>query len=56
MATVGEPVGATALAWLWLGEPNSPGVGIGCAITLVAVLLALGDGVQRQQFSGDRSL
>jgi drug/metabolite transporter (DMT)-like permease len=41
IATVGEPVGATILAWLWLGEPLGPVVGAGCAITLVAVLLSL---------------
>ena len=41
IATVGEPVGATALAWLWLGESVEPSTAIGCAIVLVAVLLSL---------------
>lgn len=41
IATVGEPVGATLLAWLWLGESVSPIVGAGCAVTLVAVALSL---------------
>ncbi len=41
LSTVGEPVGATLLAWLWLGEPVTPLVGVGCAITLGAVLLTL---------------
>lgn len=41
MATVGEPVVATLLAWLWLGETVPPRVALGCVITLSAVLLAL---------------
>jgi drug/metabolite transporter (DMT)-like permease len=41
MAVVGEPVGATVLAWLWLGETVSPAVILGCGITLAAVLLAV---------------
>ena len=41
IATVGEPVGATILAWLWLAEPLTPLVGIGCAITLASVVLSL---------------
>ncbi|HJL15182.1 MAG TPA: DMT family transporter [Sandaracinaceae bacterium LLY-WYZ-13_1] len=41
IATVGEPVGATLLAWIWLGEPLDTLVGLGCAVTLIAVLLSL---------------
>ena len=41
MATVGEPVGATLLAWIWLGEGLTPWVGIGCLITLSAVSIAI---------------
>ncbi len=41
MATVGEPVGASLLAWVLLGETIPILVGIGCTITLVAVSMAL---------------
>lgn len=41
IATVGEPVGSSVLAWLWLGERVTPAVAIGCAITLTAVLFSL---------------
>ncbi len=41
MATVGEPVGSTLLAWLWLGESVEPHIALGCAVTLAAVALAL---------------
>ncbi len=41
MAVVGEPVGATILAWLWLGETVGLLTILGCGITLSAVLLAL---------------
>jgi drug/metabolite transporter (DMT)-like permease len=41
IATVGEPVGATFLAWIWLGDPVSWGVVIGSGITLAAVVLAI---------------
>lgn len=41
MATVGEPVGSTILAWLWLGEIVPPVTAAGCAVTLTAVLLAV---------------
>lgn len=41
IATVGEPVGATLLAVWWLGEVVTPGVALGCCITLGAVLLSL---------------
>lgn len=39
IATVGEPVGATILAWLWLREGLDSLVALGCAITLAAVLV-----------------
>ncbi|MCC6159517.1 MAG: DMT family transporter [Deltaproteobacteria bacterium] len=39
MAVVGEPAGATLLAWWWLGEGVGAVVGAGCAITLFAVIL-----------------
>lgn len=41
IATVGEPVGSSVLAWLWLGERVTPAVASGCAITLTAVLFSL---------------
>ena len=41
MTIVGEPVGATVLGWLWLGESVSLWVGIGCAVTLGAVMYAI---------------
>lgn len=41
IATVGEPVGATLLAWLWLGETVGALILGGCAITLCAVFIAL---------------
>lgn len=41
LATVGEPVGAAFLAWLWLGERVAPPVFFGAALTLTAVVLAL---------------
>ena len=44
MATVGEPVGSTALAWLLLGEAVSPQIAVGCGITLAGVLLAMRPG------------
>src|SRR5204863_9680348 len=40
IATVGEPVGATILAWIWLHEALTPVVALGCAVTLAAVLLS----------------
>lgn len=43
MATVGEPVGSTLLAWLWLGEDVGAAIALGCAVTLAGVLLALFD-------------
>jgi len=41
IATVGEPVGSTLLAWLWLGESAQPAVLAGCAITITAVGIAV---------------
>ena len=41
MTIVGEPVGATILGWLWLGEVVPLWVGIGCAVTLGAVIFAI---------------
>ncbi len=41
IATVGEPVGATILAWLWLGESVSFVVALGCAITITGVVVAI---------------
>lgn len=41
LATVGEPVGASLLGWLWLGEAVAPATLAGGAITLSAVVLAL---------------
>lgn len=41
IATLGEPVGAAALAFVILGETPRPTTLIGCAITLMAVALAL---------------
>ncbi len=41
MATVGEPVGSTLLAWWLLDEHLDPLIGLGCAVTLAAVVLAV---------------
>ena len=41
IATVGEPVGSTFFAWVWLGERVGPMVAGGCAITLLAVVVSL---------------
>jgi drug/metabolite transporter (DMT)-like permease len=40
MVTVGEPVGATLLAWAFLGEGITLITAIGCAVTATAVALA----------------
>ncbi len=40
-ATLGEPVGASLLGWLVLGESVGPVAAAGCAVTLAAVALAL---------------
>lgn len=49
ISTIGEPVGATLLAWIWLGEGVSGLVAIGCVITLGAVVVALMAGGPRPQ-------
>ncbi len=41
IAILGEPVGATILGWLWLGEKVGPVVIAGCVATLFAVALAI---------------
>ncbi len=41
IATVGEPVGAALLGWLWLGEAVPIPAAIGCSITLCAVVLGI---------------
>ncbi len=41
IATVGEPVGATILAWLWLGETIGWVTATGCVIVLVGVVTAI---------------
>ena len=40
-STLGEPVGATVLAWFWLAETPSTQVMAGCLVTLMGLLLAL---------------
>jgi drug/metabolite transporter (DMT)-like permease len=40
MAVVGEPAGATIIAWLWLGDTVAPVIAVGCGITLAAVVVA----------------
>ncbi len=41
MATVAEPVGASLLAWAWLGEGISGQVALGCLATIAAVGVAV---------------
>lgn len=41
LATLGEPVGSTLLAWAWLGETAPAAVLVGCAVVLLALVLAL---------------
>jgi drug/metabolite transporter (DMT)-like permease len=41
IATVGEPVGATLLGVLWLGEGVPWAVGIGCMVTILAVIVGI---------------
>jgi drug/metabolite transporter (DMT)-like permease len=40
MVVVGEPAGATIIAWIWLGDVVSIWLALGCAITLTAVVIA----------------
>jgi drug/metabolite transporter (DMT)-like permease len=44
LATIGEPVGATLLAWAWLGEAAPAVVLAGCGVVLAALVLALAPG------------
>jgi drug/metabolite transporter (DMT)-like permease len=41
LAILGEPVGSTLLAWVWLRESASAAVLTGCAVVLGALVLAL---------------
>ncbi len=41
MAVVGEPVGATFIGWLWLGEQVGWVEALGCGLTLVAVAVVV---------------
>lgn len=41
LATLGEPVGSTLLAWVWLGESAPLLVLAGCAVVLVSLVLTL---------------
>ncbi len=41
IAILGEPVGATILGWIWLGEKVGPMVVVGCVLTLSSVALAI---------------
>ncbi len=47
MAVVGEPVGATLIGWLWLGERVGGVEALGCGLTLVAVAVVVsGPGIR----------
>ncbi len=49
MAVVGEPVGATLIGWVWLGERVGAVEALGCGLTLVAVAVVVtGPGTQEQ--------
>lgn len=41
LLTLLEPAGASALAYLWLGEPTPPAAAAACALTLAGVAVAL---------------
>ena len=41
IATVGEPIGATLIGWLWLGLGVDTTTAVGCLITMAAVGVAL---------------
>jgi drug/metabolite transporter (DMT)-like permease len=41
IATVGEPIGATLIGWLWLGLSVDITTAVGCLVTMTAVGLAL---------------
>ncbi len=47
IATVGEPVGATILAWIWLGESVGFLVVVGCTLTISGVILAITSGARK---------
>jgi drug/metabolite transporter (DMT)-like permease len=50
IATVGEPVGSTLLAVVWLDERASLSTLIGCAVVLIAVVVSLlGSGSRRKR-------
>jgi len=55
IATVGEPVGSAILAWFWLGEGIPLWAGIGCVVTLSAVIVGIGalKGETAAEHSGD---
>jgi drug/metabolite transporter (DMT)-like permease len=55
VAALGEPVGASVIAWLVpaIHEVPSPGVGIGAVLVLAGIVLALGGGSRRQE--GERA-
>jgi drug/metabolite transporter (DMT)-like permease len=54
IATVGEPVGASLLAWWLLGEALDPMSGLGCLITLSAVMLSVVSALPRRPASPPR--
>jgi drug/metabolite transporter (DMT)-like permease len=41
IAILGEPVGATLLGWIWLGEGVSATVAVGCLLTLGALVMTV---------------
>jgi drug/metabolite transporter (DMT)-like permease len=41
IATIGEPVGATLLAWVWLDELPAAQALAGCSVVVAAVALSL---------------
>jgi len=41
LSTVGEPVGAAILAWIWLEESVGAFTAIGCSVTLFAVIVGV---------------
>ncbi len=55
IATVSEPVGATLIAWAWLGATVELGVALGCSVTLAAVIIALSGSKKASQAAMDFS-
>ena len=51
VAALGEPIGASVIAWLVpaIHEVPSPGVGIGAGLVLAGIVLALGGASRRQE-------